>query len=371
MNSLAFSANVLILPSTSPTVRSTCFLPSLRFITNVHQQRNKSFSISTLQPNKSTPLKCSAITGTDNRPPSDGGTSIGYAIYKFTRPHTIRGTIIGAFCGCARALIESSYAVDWSLLPRAGLGLIALLLGNAFIVGINQIYDVRVDRINKPFLPLAAGEMSNRAAWGVVITSAIAGLAIVRLCFTRLIFGLYSLGMLFGTLYSVPPFRFKRYPPLAAITISCVRGFFLNFGVYHATKSALQVPFAWSPPITFLAIFMTIFACVIALAKDLPDIRGDKAEGVSTFASRVGPRKLVRIVIAMLLVNYIGAILTAIFAPATALNRPLMAIGHLALGGWLVSYQRSIQPNNQDSIKDFYRFIWKLFYAEYLLFPFI
>ena len=40
--------------------------------------------------------------------------------------------------------------------------MLALLLGNAFIVGINQIYDVDIDRVNKPFLPVAAAELSVR-----------------------------------------------------------------------------------------------------------------------------------------------------------------------------------------------------------------
>jgi homogentisate solanesyltransferase len=47
--------------------------------------------------------------------------------------------------------------IDWGLLPRALLGLLALLCGNGFIVGINQIYDVDIDVVNKPFLPVASG----------------------------------------------------------------------------------------------------------------------------------------------------------------------------------------------------------------------
>ncbi|CAN8069561.1 unnamed protein product [Agarophyton chilense] len=315
-------------------------------------------------------ITCSALAEANGaeQPPK---TTIAEAVFKFTRPHTIRGTILAAFAGCARALMESSACIDWALFPRAVVGLLALLLGNAFIVGINQIYDVRLDKINKPFLPLAAGEMGGSLAWGIVLSSAVIGLAIVRTCFSRLIFGLYAFGMTFGALYSVPPFRFKRYPPLAAITISCVRGFLLNFGVYHATKSALGVPFAWSPPITFLAVFMTVFACVIALSKDLPDIKGDKMEGIPTFASRIGPSKMVKLVVAMLLMNYCGAILTAIVAPPGAFRRYVLLFGHLFLAIWLVQYQRTVKPNSQDSIKAFYAFIWKLFYSEYMIFPFI
>ena len=42
-------------------------------------------------------------------------------------------------------------------MPRALLGVLALVCGNGYIVGINQIYDVSVDTVNKPYLPIAAG----------------------------------------------------------------------------------------------------------------------------------------------------------------------------------------------------------------------
>lgn len=54
-------------------------------------------------------------------------------------------------------LLTNAAAIDWGLLPRALLGLVALLCGNGYIVGINQIYDVDIDAVNKPFLPVAAG----------------------------------------------------------------------------------------------------------------------------------------------------------------------------------------------------------------------
>jgi homogentisate solanesyltransferase len=57
--------------------------------------------------------------------------------------------------------------------------MVALLMGNAFIVGINQIYDVGIDKMNKPFLPVASGEMSERLAWVYVLTSGTVGPAIV------------------------------------------------------------------------------------------------------------------------------------------------------------------------------------------------
>lgn len=52
-----------------------------------------------------------------------------------------------------------------SPLNSAFAGLLALLCGNGYIVGINQIYDVEIDAVNKPFLPVAAGELSKPIAW--------------------------------------------------------------------------------------------------------------------------------------------------------------------------------------------------------------
>jgi homogentisate solanesyltransferase len=154
--------------------------------------------------------------------------------------------------------------------------MIALLLGNAFIVGINQIYDKDIDVLNKPFLPVASGEMSKRFAWVAVLSSGFIGPLIVNAFFPPLLFRLYTAGILLGTLYSVPPIRTKKNPILAGLTIATVRGFLLNFGVYYAVKDAVGAQFTWSPKVAFIARFMTLFATVIAVTKDLPDVEGDK-----------------------------------------------------------------------------------------------
>jgi homogentisate solanesyltransferase len=96
-----------------------------------------------------------------------------------------------------------------------------------------------------------------------------------------LLFKLYMTGWVLGAIYSVPPLRTKQNPILAGLTIATVRGFLLNFGVYYAVKNAIASSFSWSPKVTFIARFMTIFATVIAVTKDLPDIDGDKVSSAS------------------------------------------------------------------------------------------
>merc|ERR1711967_14435 len=101
------------------------------------------------------------------------------AIWKFVRPHTIRGTLLGTTALVSKVLIENPELIQLALFPRALLGLLALLCGNGFIVGINQIYDVEIDKVNKPYLPIAAGELSLPMAWAFCLATAIGGATIV------------------------------------------------------------------------------------------------------------------------------------------------------------------------------------------------
>jgi len=297
------------------------------------------------------------------------------ALYKFTRPHTIRGTILASIAGTTRALIDTPGAIasaDWNgMLPRAVVGMVALLLGNAFIVGINQIFDRDIDVLNKPFLPVASGEMSEKAAWVAVGASGIIGPAIVYNCFPLLLFKLYMLGWTLGAIYSVPPIRTKRNALAAGLTIATVRGFLLNFGVYYAVKDALGAPFSWSPKVSFIARFMTAFATVIAVTKDLPDVEGDRAFNISTLATKVGVSKIAKGATLCLFLNYVHAVATGVLAKAGTFNLIPMVGGHAALATVLLARFRQLEPEKLASIKTYYKHIWDLFYLEYVLYTLI
>lgn len=73
-------------------------------------------------------------------------------VYRFSRPHTIKGTILASFMGVVRALLENPTSMSLKLIPRALIGLFALLCGNAYIVGINQIYDIKIDEVTSLIL---------------------------------------------------------------------------------------------------------------------------------------------------------------------------------------------------------------------------
>ncbi|CAH9068261.1 unnamed protein product [Cuscuta epithymum] len=293
------------------------------------------------------------------------------AFWRFLRPHTIRGTTLGSVSLVARALIENPNLIRWSLLLKAFYGLFALICGNGYIVGINQIYDIGIDRVNKPYLPIAAGDLTVQSAWILVILLAVAGLFIVGINFGSFIGSLYALGLFLGTIYSVPPFRMKRFPVLAFLIIATVRGFLLNYGVYYATRAALGLSFEWSSPVAFITSFVTMFALVIAITKDLPDVEGDRKFQISTFATKLGVRNIAILGSGLLLVNYFGAVLAAIYMPQAFKSRLMIPL-HTTLAVCLVFQAWLLEKSNytKEAILEFYRFIWNLFYAEYLLFPF-
>lgn len=58
---------------------------------------------------------------------------------------------------------------------------------------------------------------------------------------------------------------------------------------HPALRSAARLPCLPRPP-SFITCFVTLFATVIAITKDLPDIEGDRQFGIETFATRMGVR---------------------------------------------------------------------------------
>ncbi|CAA6659071.1 unnamed protein product [Spirodela intermedia] len=308
--------------------------------------------------------------GTD--PPKGNFSKFLEPVWRFLRPHTIRGTALGSLALVSRALIENKDLINWWLVFKAFYGLIALICGNGYIVGINQIYDIGIDKVNKPYLPIAAGDLSVDSAWLLVLSFAAAGLLIVVLNFGPFISSLYCLGLFLGTIYSVPPFRLKKYPVAAFLIIATVRGFLLNFGVYYATRAALGLTFEWSSPVAFITAFVTVFALVIAITKDLPDVEGDRKFQISTLATKLGVRNIAILGSGLLLANYLGAILAAVYMPQ-AFRRNLMVPVHAALALALIFQGWILEKANysKEAISDFYRFIWNLFYTEYIIFPFI
>src|SRR6202008_69991 len=93
---------------------------------------------------------------------------------------------------------------------------------NVYILGLNQLEEVEIDRINKPELPLAAGDLSRSQGRAIVIAAA--ALPVVLALTQGLIeTSAVVAALAIGTAYSSPPLRLKRFPIAASASISVVR----------------------------------------------------------------------------------------------------------------------------------------------------
>ena len=61
------------------------------------------------------------------------------------------------------------------------------------------------------------------------------------------------------------------------------------------------------PPIVFITCFVTLFAVVISITKDLADIEGDKKFNIDTFATKLGVKGVSYLGSGLLLANYVAA----------------------------------------------------------------
>ncbi len=281
------------------------------------------------------------------------------ALWRFTRPHTIIGTtlsILGLY-------VLAAEAEGASPLYDLACTLLAGWCVNVFIVGINQITDVDIDRINKPFLPLASGDLSMAAARWIVAACAVVPVAL-GLTQGALETGAVLAGLAVGAAYSLPPLRLKRFPLLASLCITGVRAVVVNLGVaLHFTGGGPVPPGVWA-----LTAFVVPFAFAIAVLKDVPDLEGDRRFRISTFTVRLGGRRARNIGLAALAVAYLGM---AVLGPLLleGAQPVVLAVTHLVTLAVLLRAGLAADPADPAGFTRFYMMVWKAFFLEYVLVP--
>lgn len=293
------------------------------------------------------------------------------ALYVFTRPYTIYGTIVGII---SISLLPVQSWADFSPSFFFGLlkALVPTILVNIYMCAINQLTDIEIDKINKPYLPLASGVFS--LAEGTAITSLTAMAALLMGAVfgsPPLLLGVMSIFFI-ATAYSVdlPLLRWKANAYLTSLSIIGIRALTIPLCFFaHAQTYILGRPLVYSKPVFFTVAFMTIIATVIAIIKDLPDVEGDEAFGLRSPSTIYGRDKVFWTCVTALMATYAGA--AAFGATTTYLSTKLITVlGHGLLAGILWTKAKSVNVKENKETLDFYLFIWKLLYAEYFLIPF-
>lgn len=140
---------------------------------------------------------------------------------------------------------------------------------------INDVFDVKIDKINRPDRPLPAGDISKNAALNYYLIINLAAFSFAALINVySLVIVLFSVTLIFFYCY-----HFKKVILVGNIVVSFLTGLaFLYGGVAVGNSSAGIIP----------GIFAFLANLIREVVKDMQDIEGDKKNGVITLPQKYG-----------------------------------------------------------------------------------
>ncbi len=214
----------------------------------------------------------------------------GLATYlDFARPFTLLAPALGMASGGATAIgAAPRESWSWWLVIYPALGALMAAVLNAASNGLNQIFDLDIDRINKPKRPLPSGRLSLVDAWAFTIaTFAIAWVLawLVAPAGRHECFWLVVVATLITSLYSVPPFRTKRLGIWANVTIAIPRGAMLKVAGWSSVKTIVGLE-PW-----YIGSIFGLFLLGATTTKDFADMEGDARGGCRTLPIQYGVRR--------------------------------------------------------------------------------
>jgi geranylgeranylglycerol-phosphate geranylgeranyltransferase len=210
-------------------------------------------------------------------------------LLEFSRPFTLVAPALGFVSGAVTAYgaaPREPWHTDLIVFPLAGALMAAVL--NAASNALNQIYDLEIDRINKPKRPLTSGRLSMHDAW--VFTLATYAVALALAWFVapggrHECFWLVLVATAITILYSVPPARTKRLGIWANLTIAIPRGVLLKVAGWSSVKTIVGLE-PW-----YIGAIFGLFLLGASTTKDFADMEGDARGGCRTLPIIYGVRR--------------------------------------------------------------------------------
>lgn len=174
---------------------------------------------------------------------------------------TAISVLVGAWFGGEIGLFEINNDIYFACLSAG------LICGAGNVL--NDIWDINIDKINKPFRPLASGNMTINQAWNITFLLNLIGL-VFAFFINSFCFYIACLTVIFLTLYNT---KLKRTVLWGNLTVALLTGIAFLFG-----GAAVGNIFGASVP----AIFAFMYHLGREIFKDIEDIEGDRASGIKT-----------------------------------------------------------------------------------------
>lgn len=194
--------------------------------------------------------------------------------FHLARPLNMLMLFIGALVGGMLAAGAGAF-LDGSQIRLVVAGLSAALIGGAGN-SLNDVYDARIDAVNRPQRPLPSGEVSVAQAWMLWGAASFVGVLLAFfLSLTHALLALGAIVLLFA--YNA---RLKRLPLIGNVVIALLVALVLVYGSLAVSDDAAWIGAAFA--------FLTTFAREVI--KDIEDVRGDESARARTLPLMVGAR---------------------------------------------------------------------------------
>ena len=195
-------------------------------------------------------------------------------------------TLLAPFVGFLSAAAIAGRGVPSG---NAYLGAVAAACLNAASNAANQVFDVGIDRINKPNRPLPSGRL--RVGEAAFIAASLYLLAILLAFLVNIVFlVIVAVTIVLTLVYSAPPLRTKRFAWVSNITIAVPRGLLLVVAGWASVKDVGDLE-PW-----FIGSIFLLFVIGAAGTKDFGDVAGDRLGGCRTLPVVFGAKKAARLI---------------------------------------------------------------------------
>jgi 4-hydroxybenzoate polyprenyltransferase len=209
--------------------------------------------------------------------------------FELARPFTLVAPALGFLSGALTA-VGAAPPETWSLglMVPPILGSVMAATLNAGNNALNQIYDLEIDRVNKPKRPLPSGRLNITQAWIFTAITYLAALVLAWLVAPggrHECFWLVAIAVVCTFIYSVPPLRTKRLGIWANITIAIPRGTLLKVAGWSSVKTIFGVE-PW-----YIGAIFGLFLLGATTTKDFADMEGDRRGGCRTLPIQYGVQR--------------------------------------------------------------------------------
>ena len=205
----------------------------------------------------------------------------GYA--DLLRPLTILVPAVATVMGIIMCLgYYGQVHLFWDSLGTVSLAALIIALTQGVGQITNQITDIEIDRVNKPYRPLLRGAVSSGNA--KVLAALLAAFVTASGFVINPLFGMMVLVLLFfAVFYSLEPIRAKRRGWGSPLWQAASRGLLSLPAIWAVFANPFSTPTPW-----VVGSLLFVFLIGAANIKDIPDKAGDMKAGIVTPAIKYG-----------------------------------------------------------------------------------